>query len=219
MTADPGAIPPATLSLLRQFADLVVTDEITPEEWHRLHDALEAVLRHREAGAIAESQYAASFRGALADDPTRIPDVRHPISVGATLVFPPLSMAWDGDTLRATIRFGPAFEGPPGLVHGGFVATGFDVIVSSAAWHLTPLMMTRRLNVRYFRPTRIGQDATFEARPSWIDERRVRVDCRLADENGKTTARAEGECVALSVERFSDRFASEGVADGRLTGD
>lgn len=211
MSSGPGAIPPATLLLLRQFADLVVTDEITPEEWRRLHDALEAVLSHRDASAMAESQYAAAFRGAVADDPTRIPDVRHPISVGATLVFPPFSMAWDGDTLRAPIRFGPAFEGPPGLVHGGFVATGFDVIVSSAAWRLAPLMMTRRLNVRYFRPTAIDRETTFEATPSWIDDRRVRVDCRLRDENQKTTARAEGECVALSAERFSDRFS---VGDG-----
>lgn len=208
---DPGGalagVPPATISLLRRFADLVVTDDIAQEEWAHLHDALEAIVGSHDGPDTVESQYAAAYRKALADDPSRIPDVRHPISIGATLVFPNFDLQWDGEVMHGTVTFGHAFEGPPGLVHGGFVATGFDVVVSAASWRLAPLMMTRRLNVRYFRPTPIASELHFEGVPTWIDEgKRVHVDCKLRDERGRTTARAEGESVSFRPGRFGHRF-------------
>ncbi|WP_196299625.1 hypothetical protein, partial [Streptococcus pneumoniae] len=85
-TVTTDGIPPDTLLLLRRFADLVVTDDITADEWSHLHDALEPIVNHRNSNQLAESQYAAAFRQALAEDPHRIPDVHHPISAGATLV-------------------------------------------------------------------------------------------------------------------------------------
>ena len=63
MTTD--GIPPETLLLLRRFADLVVTDDITAEEWEHLHDALEPIVNHRDSNQLAESQYAAAFRQSI----------------------------------------------------------------------------------------------------------------------------------------------------------
>jgi len=224
MTAEPesfdpehalAGVPPATIALLRQFVDLVVTEDIGDHEWAMLHDALAAIMGCRADVDEVETQYATAFRRALEADPTRVPDVRHPISIGATLVFPKFDLDWDGAQLHGKVTFGQAFEGPPGLVHGGFVATGFDVVISAAAWRLAPLMMTRRLNIRYFRPTPISREVHFVGIPTWIEEpRRVRVDCRLVDERDRTIARAEGESVALPPGRFGHRFTTGGGAVG-----
>ena len=38
---------------------------------------------------------------------------------------PPIVLAVDGTTVHGRVRFGSAYEGPPGCVHGGFVAAAF----------------------------------------------------------------------------------------------
>lgn len=195
-----------TLELLRRFADLAVSADVPEAAWARLRDTLADVVGEHGTDGVTESTYAARFREAIAADPDNVPDVHHPLVLGHTPVFPAFELEWVEGKLRASVEFGHAFEGPPGLVHGGFVATGFDIVVSGAAWKLAPLNMTRRLNIRYFRPTPVGQVLVFEAEPSWIDDRRVHVECRLFDESGKTTARAQGECVTFEATRFGHRL-------------
>jgi acyl-coenzyme A thioesterase PaaI-like protein len=78
----------------------------------------------------------------------------------------------DGAT-RGSVRFGVAFEGPPGCVHGGFVALFFDQILgfeNRASGHRG---MTGRLEVRYRRPTPLLESLTFEARVHRVSGRKL----------------------------------------------
>lgn len=62
---------------------------------------------------------------------------------------------------RATFR--SEHEGPPGCVHGGLLASSFDMVLNAAGrfgGHQGP---TRRLELRYRRPTRLGEEVRFEA--------------------------------------------------------
>ncbi|MEI2818439.1 MAG: hypothetical protein V9E99_18585 [Microthrixaceae bacterium] len=45
---------------------------------------------------------------------------------------PPMELAYDGAKVVCNVRFGSAYEGPPGCVHGGYVAAAFDEVLGAA---------------------------------------------------------------------------------------
>ena len=53
-----------------------------------------------------------------------------------------------------TATFGAAYEGPPGCVHGGFVAAAFDEVLGSTQSLSGEPGMTGRLTVNYRSPRR-----------------------------------------------------------------
>lgn len=75
--------------------------------------------------------------------------VRNPIA-------PPLAVTFDGDRVLADATLGPAYEGPPGLVHGGILAAVLDQMLGIAAEHAGAPGMTGTLTIRYRRGTRLG---------------------------------------------------------------
>ena len=83
--------------------------------------------------------------------------------------------------ITGTVTFGPAYEGPPGHVHGGLIAAMFDELLGFA--QLSP-GFTAFLHVNYRRPTPLNAELHLLA---WVDsvERRKRVvkgECYLGEE-------------------------------------
>ncbi len=194
------------LDRLRRLADLLVTESLSDAEWERLGAVVDDVLDAHPAGVEgAATRYTTVFRRGV-EGGEAVGTAEHPIASGRSLSFPPFEGDWDGHRYVARARFGPAFEGPPGVVHGGFIAAAFDVVVSTAAAKIEPLPVTRRLSIRYLRPSPLGAQLVFEADPVAGEGRQVHVSCRLADARGRTLGRAEGDCAGLDPERFGDRF-------------
>jgi acyl-coenzyme A thioesterase PaaI-like protein len=107
---------------------------------------------------------------------------------------PELEIAHAAGTTRGTVRFGVTFEGPPGCVHGGFVAHFFDQILGQHnLWARIPAM-TGTLAVRFRKGTPILRELAFEVRHERGGERKVVTSGRLfADE--ELFAEAEGTFV------------------------
>lgn len=90
------------------------------------------------------------------------------------------------------------YEGPPGAVHGGYLAGLFDDLLGHAL-RLVPgtRAVTGRLTVRYRRPTPLNTPLRFEARLDNVSGRRVQSTVRcLVD--GATTAEAQGLFVGVT---------------------
>ena len=68
----------------------------------------------------------------------------------------------DAETASGSVTFPVAYEGPPGLVHGGFLAVFFDSVTQhqSCAARLTG--KTRSLTVTFRRPTPILTELRFD---------------------------------------------------------
>ena len=66
---------------------------------------------------------------------------------------PPIQLWVEGDVLRGRATFGSAYEGPPGCVHGGYVAAAFDEVLGSTQSLAGRPGMTARLTVNYRSPT------------------------------------------------------------------
>lgn len=108
-------------------------------------------------------------------------------------IAPPLTIHHEGDGTRCWSEFtlGAAYEGPPGLVHGGVCALILDHVLGEAASEgLTKPLFTGTITVRYVRGTPLGRlrvDAAVER----TEEIKSFVSGRLSDAEG-VTAEAEG---------------------------
>lgn len=108
----------------------------------------------------------------------------------------------EGDVALADVTFGPAFEGAPGRVHGGWVAAVFDDLLGSAmAQHRTP-GFTGRLTVHYRAPVPVDRPVRFRAWPGVRQGRKllVHADARIED---LVLASADALFVLVDREHFA----------------
>jgi hypothetical protein len=94
--------------------------------------------------------------------------------------FPTYALAVDGDRASGTVRFPVLYEGPPGLVHGGFLAAFFDMVVQHHNCDLGVAGKTTRLEVRYSAPTPLLTDLRFEIERR-AEDRRIESTARIFD--------------------------------------
>ena len=123
---------------------------------------------------------------------------------GASAVYPPFVVTGDEELLVATTRFDGAWEGPPDLVHGGYLAAGFDMVLSSMAHRVLGHSVTRRLQVRYLKPTFLGSELRYEVEASEPRGRLLSLTGRLYADD-RLTMRASAEFASLDQARFADR--------------
>ena len=84
-----------------------------------------------------------------------------------------------------------AYEGPPGYVHGGWVALTFDEILGMANIASGHPGMTGTLKVRYLRPTPLHRRVDLEGWTERVEGRRIVAKGRMTVD-GEVTAEAEG---------------------------
>jgi hypothetical protein len=100
--------------------------------------------------------------GAMADGNGRV-YLDHGRDVGAfNPMFPTYHITVDGPE-RATghVRFPVCYEGPPGCVHGGFLAVFADCVVQHHNCEVGQTGKTRGLELRFRRPVPISADLEF----------------------------------------------------------
>lgn len=106
-------------------------------------------------------------------------------------MFPTYEIKVDGDEASGTVAFPIAYEGPPGIVHGGFVAVLFDCVIQHHNCDLGEAGKTISLNVRYRRPAPLLTELRFELRRARDDRRITTTGVLLADEEVLCEARME----------------------------
>ena len=94
------------------------------------------------------------------------------------------------------------FEGPPGYVHGGIIATLLDEAMSKAVRVHGHTAMTRRLEVDYLRPVPSGAPIRIEARLVRDEGRKHWTDAEIKNAHRVTLARAKGLFVEVRTTRM-----------------
>jgi uncharacterized protein (TIGR00369 family) len=192
---------------LRELVDAAVRTEVSVDE---------LAAATAEASALTE-RLRAEGRGlhdiAAVDDPEVGERWYSPVYGPGNPVAPPL-IATDSPDGRATGRatLGKPHEGPPGLVHGGVVATLLDHVLARAVRAAGRGGLTATLAVTFRRPVQLGVPLLATAELTGQDGRRTTATARLVaeDDPGTTLAEAEGLFVALRPERAADVFAPTG---------
>lgn len=114
---------------------------------------------------------------------------------------PPITLETEEGRVVGRVRFGDPYEGPPGCVHGGYVAAAFDEVLGAAQSLSGAPGMTGTLTVRYESPTPLGVPLRFEAWLAGVERRKIFVEgtCHAAD---TLTATAKGTFVSLEAGTF-----------------
>jgi acyl-coenzyme A thioesterase PaaI-like protein len=115
---------------------------------------------------------------------------------------PPISVQKAGErSAEARAVFGAAYEGPPGCVHGGWVAAAFDEVLGFVQSLTGSPGFTGTLTVRYRNPTPLHTELRFEARVTGTERRKIFASGELYA-GDLLTAEAEGIFISADRERF-----------------
>ena len=187
-------------SATRALNEKLVSTDIDPE--------LAAALTEKIEGLAAELRQAQQVTG-LVDMAKRgqrgtIDDVMGElVSVGGRShpCSPELRWQEASNRITGTVKFGQAFEGPPGHVHGGWVAGVLDHLMGMTHVRTGHPGMTGGLSVRYLKPTPLNQVIEVSAQATELDDKRteVKAEMRFGE---TTTATAEAIFVRVDREKF-----------------
>jgi acyl-coenzyme A thioesterase PaaI-like protein len=177
------------------------------------------VLQSTDADAEhlrAAAAHARALTGVLAERTRERPESPHvsgmgdfmdrgPVTGRANPIAPPFRLWPDAEArvARGEGRFGSAYEGGPGLAHGGFVAAVLDEALGMATIFSGGPGMTGELTIRYRRPTPLHRDLTVEARLDSQSGRRLAMsgELRVDDE---VVAEATGTFVSVPDTKFAE---------------
>jgi acyl-coenzyme A thioesterase PaaI-like protein len=176
------------------------------------HDVIERAAQHLEAAAaeLAGPKKVRSYQGFAESanaggDPHAHFD-HSPIIGQANPIAPPLRVEWHADRIVCRAVFGSAYEGPPGSVHGGWIAAAFDEVLGMAQSIGGAPGMTGTLSIRYRKPTPLHRELRFEGTLDRVDGRKIFTSGRLYD--GDTlTAEAEGLFISVDFSKIAAMMA------------
>jgi hypothetical protein len=138
---------------------------LAAEGLERYADALTAHPRLRRVSGSPESANAGDV-GAFFD--------QSPLIGLANPLAPPISICKSGDkTAEGVVTFGSAYEGPPGCVHGGFIAAAFAEVLGFVQSLGGSPGMTGGLTIKYLKPTPLRIELVFEAKLLRIEGRKI----------------------------------------------
>ena len=98
---------------------------------------------------------------------------RSPLSGRSNAMAAPLVLEFVGDQTHGRATYGEAFEGPPGLVHGGYVISAFDDLLGVAQAASGIAGLTGTLSVRLHGGTPLHQEIRYEAGVGSVSGRKV----------------------------------------------
>jgi acyl-coenzyme A thioesterase PaaI-like protein len=184
---------------LRAIINKLVTSDAPEDQLARAADAAERFSetlaghpQRQRLWGFAETANAGDV-GAFFDQSPLI-GLSNPLS-------PPMTLEARGDRVHGEVSFSSAYEGPPGHVHGGFVAAAFDEVLGFTQSLTGNPGMTASLTVRYRRPTPLHTPLRFDAAVDRVEGRKIYASGRLlVGEN--VTAEAEALFVSVDPERF-----------------
>jgi acyl-coenzyme A thioesterase PaaI-like protein len=192
-------------AIRRSIAALVDSEiaEADLEEAAELAETLAALL---EAAAPAERTlvgFAESANAGMAEfefDSSPLMGPGNPVA-------PPLVMRVADDHVEGTATFGQQYEGPPGHVHGGFVAAAFDEVLGMAQSLAKQPGMTGRLVVHYRKPTPLNRELRFRGQVDRVEGRKIFTSGTL-HAGDDLCAEAEGLFISVDFSRL-ERIARE----------
>jgi uncharacterized protein (TIGR00369 family) len=90
-----------------------------------------------------------------------------------------------------------SYEGPPGYVHGGIIATLLDESMSKAVRQLGVTAMTRQMEIQYLRPVPSGEEIRLVGRLLQSEGRKYWTEAKILNAKGNVLAESKGLFIAI----------------------
>jgi acyl-coenzyme A thioesterase PaaI-like protein len=196
---------------LRSVIERFVATTAPLEVFHGVADDLEEIAARLGAypqdhlfTGIAEAGPAGDSAGPFDNSP--LMGLSNPLA-------PPMRMEIQSDRVIGTVVCGSAYEGPPGHVHGGYIAAMFDELLGLAQSLSGNHGMTGRLTIHYRSPTPLNTELRMEG---WLDRADGRkIICRGTLHNGDILcAEAEGLFISVDFSKLQQMLEAREAARG-----
>ena len=184
---------------MRLVIERLVATTAPVEALGRAAEELEAIAEEL-AGYPYGRLYEGFAESANAGDPHAFFD-HSPILGRANPIAPPIEVEVEGEGVLGRVRYGSAYEGPPGCVHGGHLAAAFDEVLGVAQSITGNPGMTGTLTVRYRSPTPLHRDLRFTGRVDRVEGRKIFTIGECHD-GGTLTAEAEAVFISVDFSRI-----------------
>lgn len=189
----------------------IISTDASPEEIRRARDHVRAGVEalvaeaHGQAPGVGEAALIERGRNFLARSP--VMGSINPIAVPLTIT---VLNEGTNALVEGRVKFTSTYEGAPGCVHGGFIASAFDEVLGVAQSASGNPGMTANLSVDYRSPTPLHRDLVFRGWCERIDGRKIYTRGTL--HNGDTLcAESSGLFIAMRPELFAKLLA---IRDG-----
>ena len=113
------------------------------------------------------------------------------------------------DTIVCHLEVPKRFEGPPGLTHGGVIATLLDEAMSKVNRHKGVVAMTRQMEVEYLRPVPLRTPLRLEGRASGGGGRVHRCEAAVIDADGNVLAQSKGVFIQVDPAKVLPKLQPE----------
>lgn len=201
MTMEPWSFGEAPLPAVVELADVLRELTSTILSMERTSPELEhlaAVLRESQRRLAADAPVDPSPRIGERATPDQRVYVDHSRDVGSyNPFFPDYQLRAEGSAAQGTVSFPVCYEGPPGIVHGGFLAVFFDCVLQQLNCDLGLAGKTAELSLRFRRPTPLLTSLVVHAERS-IEGSRIRSRAELLLDD---TLLCEAEMLAAAGNR------------------
>jgi acyl-coenzyme A thioesterase PaaI-like protein len=133
-----------------------------------------------------------------------------PLAGTANPLAPPMRVRKENDaTLVGTLIFSAAFEGGPGLAHGGYVAAAFDELLGLTQSLTGHAGVTAKLKVRYRSPCPLNTELRMEGRVHKTEGRRIVARGTMHD-GDRLVADGEATFIVLEEEVYREKVSQFG---------
>ena len=191
---------------MRTIIDRLVATDAPTELLVDVAAQLRAIAEHFDTwphGTLYEGFAEAANAGA---DPHAL--FEHSPYIGrANPLAPPMYLREADGGVDGEVEFGSAYEGPPGCVHGGYVAGAFDELLGATQSLSGTPGMTGRLTVHYRSPTPLHAPLRLRGELTRVEGRKIFTTgwlfARDGDGEERLCAEAEGLFISIDFGRFS----------------
>ena len=185
---------------MRRVIERLVRSDAPEDELAAAADGLERYAERLKAHPIL-TRYEGFTETANAGDTGAFFD-QSPLIGLANPLAPPISIDATGEReAEGRVTFGAAYEGPPGCVHGGFIAAAFDEVLGFAQSLTGSPGFTGTLTIVYRKPTPLHTELRFAAQVTGQERRKIFAKGQVYA-GDLLTAEAEAIFVSADRERF-----------------
>jgi uncharacterized protein (TIGR00369 family) len=122
----------------------------------------------------------------------------------------------DARRIRGKFRVGPEYQGGPGFVHGGIIATLLDEVMGKVGRFRDIRTVTAELQIEYLRPVPVDEDLVVEGWEVEKQGRNLFHAGEIRSASGAVLARGKGRFVEIDPSAYYGK--GYGKRDGRGDG-
>ncbi len=117
-----------------------------------------------------------------------------------------MRLAFDRDLARRRVvgrfRLGSEYQGGPGFIHGGIIATVLDEVMGKVSRFSDVRTVTAELTVEYLKPIRVDEEIIVEGFEGGREGRQLFHQGEIRNSTGVLLARGRGRFVAIDPAKF-----------------